>query len=395
MKRFVGFAVAGMAAASCMAADWPQWRGPDRNGISKETGWLAPGAAAKQVWKAEVGAGYSSVSVSDGKLYTMGNKDGQDSVLCLNATDGKELWRHSYPCKAGSYSGPRCTPTVENGKVYTLSREGLLLCFAAQDGAVKWERNLAATLHASAPNWGFAGSPLVQGDLVIVNVGDSGTALNKETGEPVWNSSGGGASYATPVPFAKADKPAVALFVQKAVVGVEAASGKKLWEYPWSTSYDVNAPDPIVIGDKVFITSGYGRGAALLDVSGAQPKVEWENKNLASHFSSVVLFKDCLYGITGNAGGGELRCVELASGKVNWSNKETGFGSLIMADGKLIVLNEKGTLFVFELNPDGCGELWKGTVLGPTCWTPPVLCNGLIYCRNEKGTLVAVDLRGK
>lgn len=399
MKRKASLSIAVVALALAVqtgrADDWPQWRGPERNSISKETGWFAPGATAKIAWKASVGAGYSSVAVSGGRLYTMGNKDGQDAIVCLNAADGKEQWRYSYPCRPGSYAGPRCTPTVTDGKVYALSREGVALCLDAKDGAEKWKRDLAKEQGVEAPTWGFASSPLILGKRMIVNVGGSGTALDKDTGEPVWKSSGKGASYASAVPFVFAGKPAVALFAQKALIAVDEASGAKLWEHPWSTSYDVNAPDPEIMVDKILITSGYGRGAALLDVAGATPKVAWENKSIASHFSSLVLRDGYVYGVTGNTGGGELRCIKAATGEVKWSSGATGFGSLIMADGKLIVLNEKGTLFVFKAAPDACEELWKGKVQEPTCWTPPALANGLIYCRNEKGELVAVDVRGQ
>lgn len=397
MKRSIWVAVLGLAVGvqAGRADDWPQWRGPDRNGISKETGWFATGAVAKTVWKASVGAGYSSVAVSGGKLYTMGNEKDKDAIVCLNAVTGAEQWRYEYPCRSGSHAGPRCTPAVSDGKVYALSREGMLVCLDAKDGSEKWKRDLAKEQGAEAPGWGFASSPLLRGTRVIVNVGGSGTAVDKDSGEPVWKSGGKGAGYASAVPLTVMGKPALALFAQKGLIAVDEASGARLWEHAWSTSYDVNAPDPVVVGDKVLITSGYGRGAALLDVAGAVPKVVWENKSIASQFSSVVLLDGHLYGITGNTGGGELRCIKADTGEVKWSYGKTGFGSLIMADGKLIVLNEQGTIFVVKVATEACSVLWEGKVHEPTCWTMPALANGLIYCRNAKGNLVAVDLRGR
>ena len=381
-------------AVTTFANDWPQFRGPSRDGISTETGWFKTGVTARVVWEAHVGTGYSGQAIKDARLYTMGNQQGKDTVYCLDAVTGKTIWEHSYACEGGSYAGPRSTPTVEGESVFVASRSGLLLCLDARKGEPMWQRDFAKEMGLKLPGWGVAGSPLVVGDRVIVNVGTHGLAVDKATGATKWDSGPEGTGYASPVLLQQTGRMEVVVFAAKAVVGVDPATGKKLWEHPWNTSYDVNAADPLAWGGKVLITSGYGRGATLLNVAGDQPKVEWENKNLASHFSSPVMAGGYLYGVSGNTGKGDVRCVELASGATKWTCNEAGFGSLMLADGTLIILSEKGKLTLAVAAPDAWRELWSQQVLEGVCWTMPALCNGLIYCRNDKGHLVCLDLRG-
>jgi outer membrane protein assembly factor BamB len=330
----------------------------------------------------------------------MGNAAGEDAVVCLNALTGAEIWKFRYPCQPGGYPGPRATPVIENKRVYTLSREGLLLCLDLGQGTVVWQANLAKELGAKTPGWGFSGSPLVQGDLVIANVGSAGCAVKKADGSIAWKSGGEPAGYAGPVVFEFQGKPAVALFGGKALLALDAASGAMLWQYPWETSYDVNAADPIVLGTRLFITSGYGRGANLLDfskVENSRPAAVYasDSKELCAHFSTPVLLGGDLYGIDGNTGRGQLRCVDPLTGKAKWTEKAVGFGALMVADGKLIIQNEKGELIVAEASPAGYKELARGTVLGGTCWTMPVLANGRVYCRNDKGNLACVEFVAK
>jgi len=398
MRGKVLSALIGISAAVTVgvkAADWPQWRGPERNGISSEQGWLKEGSLPRTVWEADVGAGYSSVAVKGGKLYTMGNHGGSDAVLCLDSAKGTELWKKTYPCGGGGYPGPRATPTVDGKAVFTLSREGQLLCLDADTGAVTWQRELKSDMGADVPQWGFASSPLVFGTAVIVNVGSHGLAVDKQTGKTLWESGKSGASYAAIIPMDRNGKPALLVFSAMGLVSVDAATGAKQWDFPWKTSYDVNAPDPVAWGDKVLITSGYGRGSALLQVGTGAPKALWETKTLASHFASPVLWKDWIYGVTGNTGGGQVCCVDPANGQAKWTHKEAGFCALSLADGKLVLLNEKGTLLVADAVPDGYHERFSAKVLDGTCWTAPTVSGGLVYVRNDKGHLLALDLTGK
>ena len=392
--------VVALAGLGSHAADWPQWRGPDRTGISKEGGWLPEAAVARVIWKASVGSGYSAVAVVGERVVTMGNAPNEDTVWCLSATNGAVVWKKSYPCAAGSYPGPRVTPTVEGQRVYTFSRAGLLLCLDLATGDTKWQVDLCKEAGAQPPQWGFAGSPLMHETLVIVNACAAGCAVDKATGRVVWKSAAQPSGYASPVAYTLSGQSCVAIFGAKGLTGVEAATGTRVWDYAWETSYDVNAPDPIIEGSKVLITSGYGRGAILLDLAKVlqgHPTPAWpqDSKDLAAHFTTPVLWKGYLYGIDGNAGKGQLRCLDFATGAVQWTEPSVGFGGLMLADGRLIILNEKGILLVADAAPGGYKERLRSTVLGPTCWTMPVLANGRIYCRNEKGDLACVELTPK
>jgi len=378
------------------ANEWPCFRGAEHNSISTETGWKlsASGKQVKPVWTAAVGDGYSAVSIKDGKLFTMGYADKKDYVYCLDAATGKEIWKQSYSSTKGSHAGPRATPSIEGDKVYSLGRNGDVLCMNVKDGSIVWKKNVINDFGAVNIQWGLAGSPYVYGDGVLVNAGNHGIMLNKKDGSKIWSSASGKGGYSTAVAYTKGTIPCFAIFGQKGMYGIDAKSGKKLWFYEWKTSYDVNAADPTIVGDKVFITSGYRRGCTLIDISGTAPKKVWENKEMASQFSSPVYSDGHLYGIDGNAGKGELKCIDFKTGKVKWS-ENTGFGSLMAADGKLIILNEKGMLSIAKLSPGGYSEIASAKVMNPKgakCWTMPVLCNAMIYCRDSKGKLVCIDV---
>src|SRR3954471_19340904 len=199
-----------------IANDWPRWRGPDLNGISKEKEWSVswPTEGAKQLWKASVGIGFSSVAVADGRLFTLGNKEETDTVHCFDSESGKQLWKHSYPCPLDPIyyeGGPGSTPTVDGPDVYTLSKRGHLFCFEAATGKLLWKKNLMEEVGAEKPRWGFAGSPLIQSNLVIVNVGAAGTALDKSNGNIAWKSDTNATGYATPIPFAASGERCVAI----------------------------------------------------------------------------------------------------------------------------------------------------------------------------------------
>ncbi len=382
-------------ARPVFATDWPQWRGPSRKGISPETQWTArwpAGGGPRRLWSRQVGQGFSSVAVSEGRLYTMGNDNNQDVVSCLQATTGKVLWQTRYPAAAGDYGGPRATPTVHGGNVYTLSRDGLALCLNAATGKQVWRRDIARETRAAAPGWGFAGSPLIQGGLVLFNIGRSGVGLNKTTGKIVWSSGAGTSGYASPVPFSLPSKQSgVAIFGADGIVAVNPASGRVLWQHPWKTSFDVNAADPMFSGDRVFISSNYGKGGALLRVGGGRPAVVWENRNMRNHFNSSVLVGGALYGNDENT----LKCIDLQTGAERWRMRGMGKGGLIAAGGRLLVLTERGELVIVSATPERFNEIARAKVMDGTCWTHPVLANGLVYCRSHEGSLVCLDLRSK
>ena len=394
--RLLALAAAGGISTQAPALDWPCFRGPDHNGISQEKDWSSqwPAGGPKQLWKAKVGIGFASFSVSQNRVFTVGNAADQDTVFCFDANSGAEIWKRTYEAKLDPKyyeGGPSATPTVEGDRVYTLTKRGVAHCLDAAKGTEIWSRDMAGELKATMPTWGFASSVLIEGDLAILNVGSTGAALDKKTGKMIWSSGPEEAGYATAVPFAAGAGRAVMLAVKQDVVAVQVKDGKELWRFPWKTQYDINAADPILSGSKVFISSGYNHGGGVFDVGSQPPKLVWENKNLRNHFNSCVLLDGHLYGVDEN----QLRCVVFNTGEVKWTDKVSGKGSLMLADGKLIVLTEKGELLVAAASPDGFKPTSRGQVLGGKCWTAPVLANGKIYCRNAAGDVVCVDVSGK
>ncbi len=383
-------------AAAARAADWPNFRGPNHNGISPETGLnlrFGP-AGPRKVWTAPVGQGFSSISVAGGKAYTMGNDGRNDTVWCLNATNGQVVWRYTYPCDpgGGGYGGPRATPSVEGNRVYSQSNDGRVYCLDTANGKVIWLRNVAGEVRASQPQWGFAGSPLIEGNLVYVNIGRAGVGLDKATGRVVWTSGAGSSGYSTPVPFTQGGQKSIAMFVGEGVMGVHPTTGKQMWVHPWETSYEVNAADPIIIGDTCFISSGYNHGCALLSIGSGRPKVIWENRNMRNHFNASVIHN---WGIFGNDDG-TLRCLDSRTGAEKWSTRGMGKGGVILADGTLIALTERGELVTAEATPAKYTELGRAKLLNSRsnqCWSQPALANGLIYVKSYEGELVCVDVK--
>ena len=398
MKIALRLAALCLAASVLTAAaeDWPRYRGPDANGISKETGWLAkwPAEGPKPLWKAQVGIGFASFSVSQGHVFTLGNANDTDTVYCFDAGTGAVIWKHAFASKLDPKyyeGGPSATPTVDGDRVYIFSKRGLLQCLDATKGAVVWSKDLSTELKAKMPTWGFSSSVLIEGDLALLNVGSAGAAFEKKTGKVVWSSGTDESGYSTPVPFGPAGDRAVALAVKQHLIALRVKDGKELWRYPWKTQYDINAADAILSGSKVFVSSGYNHGGAVVEVSGAAPRLVWENKNMRNQFSSSVLWQGHIYGIDEN----QLRCLVFETGEVKWTEKSVGKCGLMLADGKLIVLGEKGELVIAEANPEAFKPVSRAQVLGGKCWTAPVLANGRIYCRNAAGDVVCLDVSGK
>jgi outer membrane protein assembly factor BamB len=396
MKITSCLAIIALSAVVAPAADWPNFRGPTHDGISKETGWTAewPADGPKVLWKAKVGMGFSAVTVASGKAYTQGNTKDEDTIFCFDANTGTPVWKHSYaaPLDPKYYEGgTSATPTVDGDRVYTISKRGIIHCLGAADGKVIWTKNLQEELGAKIPDWGFAGSFFIEGDLAILNIGAAGTALDKKTGKVVWTSGTEESGYSTPVPYDAGGERAVMLAIKQDVVAVKIKDGKQLWRFPWKTQYNVNAANPILSGSKVFISSGYNRGGGVFDISKNPPAKVWENKNMRNHMASSVLWQGHLYGVDEN----QLRCVVFDTGEVKWTDKVTGKGSLMLADGKLIVLTERGELIVANPSPEGFKAISRAQVVGGKCWSAPTLANGKIYVRTGPGDVVCLDVSGK
>jgi outer membrane protein assembly factor BamB len=382
------------------ASDWPHWRGPSRDGISSETGWFSrwPSNGPAKLWESKVGIGFSSVAVSKGALFTMGNEQDKDIVHCLDALSGAKRWTHSYPCKLEPNNfegGPLSTPSVDGDRLYTLSKEGHLFCLDAAKGQVVWSKHLVADFQAQPPHWGFSASPLVLGDAVIVTAGGKGAAciaLRKSNGELLWQAGDDKGGYATSKPFVWNDKKLLAEFNAFGLVIRDQATGAESARWKWKTSYDINAITPIVEGSRVFIASGYSRGGILVDIGGEAPVQVWQQKRIRSDFATPVLWRDHLYGVDDKA----LVCIEFATGAIRWAQDGFGKGCLIVAGGKLIVQTEtSGELVVVEANPMAYNELARTKLWDGQSSIMPVLANGLLYAKNNAGTLVCLDVRRK
>jgi outer membrane protein assembly factor BamB len=395
MKTLVTFFVL-ITACSAIATDWPQWRGPQRNGISDEKAWTAhwPASGLKTLWTANVGIGFSAFSVADGRVFTTGNESNTDTVFCFDAASGKLNWKQSYPADLGDKyfeGGTAATPTIDGSRVYQLSRWGDVFCYEAASGKVVWSKNVQKETGFRIPDWGYSGSPLVQGSLLLLNVGSAGVALNKADGKIVWKSSDNDAGYSTPLPFKRGGESLALIATGKTFVAVNVQSGAKIWEFPWPTRFGVNAADPIVSGDYVFISAGYNRGSALVKFGETTPV--WQNRELRNQFNSSILIDGHLYGIDNdNNTRASLKCMEIKSGAVKWTDQGVGFGSLMAADGKLIVLSAKGELITAKPTPEKFDVISRAQVLKGKCWTVPVLANGRIYCRNAAGDVVCLDV---
>lgn len=338
-----------------------------------------------------MGVGYSSVSVCRGRVYTMGNAKDTDTVYCLDADTGAVIWRRSYACKGGVHPGTRATPTVHGQRVYTFSRAGHVFCFEAASGKVVWSKNLCDELKVKSLRWGLSSSPLIEKNLVILSAGTCAVALDASDGKILWRAESDLASYASPVAFGAPGQRRVLVMAGEEAVCLRVADGKALWRHPWRPRYPNNCSDPIVSGDKVFLSSGYGQGCALLQIGPGKPTVLWQNRYLKTHIDSPVLWGGHVFGFDGDIRGRlSLQCLEFKTGELKWS--EPVKGSLTLADGKLIVLTTEGELIVAKAVATGFKPLARAKVLSGTCWTAPVLSGRGIYCRSHQGDLVCLDV---
>ncbi|HEV3261312.1 MAG TPA: PQQ-binding-like beta-propeller repeat protein [Gemmataceae bacterium] len=380
------------------AADWPCWRGPHHDGISRETGLLKswPASGPRVLWKTDLTGGYSSVVVAGGRLFTQTKDQKEDLVLCVDALTGKKLWEARHAADYAKFpsldkrflTGPKTTPSVDGDRVYALANTGLLQCLDVRTGKPVWERNLLKLADRSCPEYGYCNSPLVVSDVLFVHPGghkgNSVACLNKKDGRVVWQALNDRIGWATPISIKAAGVPQLIYFTGQGGVGVSPADGKLLWRSDWKTAFDINAATPIYADGCLFLSSNYGNGGVLLRLkSKGNPEVVWKSRAMENHFSTSVLYRGHLYGFSTD----RLRCVEFMTGKVKWDKAGLGKGSLLIADGLLIVLGEQGTLVLADATPKGYAEKARWQALDGTCWSVPVLANGKLYLRNERRLL--------
>lgn len=389
-------------STAVVGEDWPCFRGPDHNGISSETEWRRNWSetAPEAVWRAEVGIGFSAVSVVGGRVVTTGHQEGEEVTWCLASDTGKVLWSHRHKSDLGAkfyIGGPGATPSIdpETGDVYVLGKWGQLFCLRLNDGTERWRRNLVQDHDLLVPDWGFNGSALVAGDLVIVNMGTSGIALERTSGKTKWASEGSEAGYSTPVPYQADGRQLVVVSSGEGFSGVELATGESVWSVPWFTRYGVNAADPIVWKDRVFVSSGYSKGAGQFALSAEVGELRsvWKQRRFRAQQNAPVRIGGYLYGFDGDSSSrAKLKCVEWDSGEVVWEDESFGYGALSAAGEHLILIGAEGQLGVAVASPKAFHPVMGGKVLERDCWTVPVLVDGRILCRNSHGNLVCLDV---
>ena len=388
------------------SSDWPQWHGPNRTSISAETGllktWPADGPAI--VWSiSNLGEGYGSIAIKGDRIYVQGVKDGQSSVFCLNRADGKTVWVTPLGARLGQDRGPgpRGTPTVDGDKLYALSESGELGCLKTSDGSVVWRRNILKDFGGQNPKWLISESPLIDGDRLVVTPGGQGAgivALNKTDGKTIWTTKelSDEAGYSSCIATDVGGVRTIVGFTGRAGVGVRATDGKLMWRYEPVSNRTANIATPIVHDNKVFYTSDYGTGCALLGLKaeGGEVKAQeiYFSREMKNHHGGVVLHNGYIYGFNSAI----LSCVEFATGKTVWRDRSVGKGTLTYADGQLYLLSEKNVVGLAEASPAGYKETGRFQIAdqGWPSWAHPVVCGGKFYIRNQ-GTLACYDVKAK
>lgn len=389
--------------------DWPQWQGPNRDAISAETGLLAewPPAGPPLVWKAQgLGGGYSMTAIVAGRIYGMSYRDVDEVVWALDEKDGKEIWttRIALAKKVDWGEGSRATPTVDGDRLYVLGVGGMLACLETATGKVQWQQDLAKDFGGQMPNWGFAESPLVDGDMVVCTPGGSGgtiLALNKKTGATVWRTKDlkDTPCYSSIIKITIDGVPQYIQMTDQNVVGVASADGRVLWRAARRGRVAV-IPTPIYQANHVYVTSGYGVGCNQFKITSENGNFKAEevyaNRNMVNHHGGVLRIGEYLYGHSDSGG---WTCQEFKTGNVAWKNGGVGKGSVTYADGRLYMRSEgsKGTLALVEPTPDGYME--KGRFDQPDrsakpSWPHPVIANGKLYLRDQ-GVLLCYDVKKK
>ena len=419
LKRSLAFALLLVLPSFLIAADWPQWRGPLRNDISVEKGLLKswPADGPKLLWMAEkCGNAYSGMAVVGDVVYSMGADDAKNGnreyVFALNVKDGQEIWRKEIDAKFYSNNwggGPRCTPTVDGEFLYVIGGGGTIACLKAKDGGVVWSKSATKDLGGNVPGWGYCESPLIDGDkLICTPGGKNGTlaALDKKSGEVIWRSKAAtdGAGYGSAIIANCVGIKQYIQFASKGMIGVKADDGKVLWTSKTAANGTANIPTPIVKGDDVFVTSGYGAGCGLVhlasdDKGGITPTTVYDNRDMSNHHGGVILVGDHIFGHSDSKG---WVCMEFATGKVVWADRTFGKGSIICADGAFYCFSERdGSVVKIEISTAAWKEtsrfkLPKSSKIrsgSGAIWTHPTIANGRLYLRDQD-LLFCFDLRG-
>jgi outer membrane protein assembly factor BamB len=381
-------------------ASWPEFRGPDRDGVIHQpirVSWdgLTP------MWKKPVGGGRASFAVADGRAFTIEQRQKNEVVAAYDVMTGKELWTNAWPGRfsqwMGGGEGPRATPTWADGNVFALGGEGEFRCLDAASGRVVWRTNILKDAGAKNLRWGMAASPLILGDAVIVlpggPAGKSIVAYNRATGALLWTALNDKQAYVSPMKVTLGGIPQLLIVSATRLMGVSLDRRTVLWEFPWTTDHDVNAAQPVVVGDKrVFYSSGYGTGAAVVELTKTSDRFDarevWRTTRMKNRQSSSVLHDGVIYGLDE----GILACLDAATGALKWKGGRYGFGQVLLAGGHLVVITEDGELVLVAASPDKLSEIARVPALDGETWNVPAFADGILLVRNTS-QMAAFDLR--
>jgi outer membrane protein assembly factor BamB len=422
---WVGFVALVAGGASLRAEDWPQWRGPQRDGVWRETGVVEKFAGAELPikWRAKISAGYSGPTVAAGKVYVTdrlterGNP--QERIHCFHEQTGEPLWTVAYPCDYGTVryaAGPRACVTIDDGKAYALGSTGWLHCLDAASGKILWKRDLEKDHKIEMPIWGITAAPLVEGNLLLLHIGGKDgaciVAVNKDSGEDVWKALNDRGQYSTPLVVDQAGERVAICWTGDRVAGVQVGNGRKLWEEIWTPrNMPIGVATPIIEGDRVFFTSFYD-GALMLKLDREKPAVEklWklvgpDEQNtdaLQSIISTPVFENGYIYGVDSY---GELRCLDAKTGERIWEDQKAvpkarwSTIHFVKNGDRYFLFNERGELIIAKLSPKGYEEISRAKLLEPTldqlrqrggvCWSHPAFANKHVFARNDKEIVCA------
>jgi outer membrane protein assembly factor BamB len=395
-------AAAPLSARPEPAPFWTDFRGPRRDGHYDErrilTTW--PSAGLKPMWKQPIGGGYASFVIASGRAFTLEQRGNDEVVAAYDLATGRELWTNAWAAAFREFmggDGPRATPTWHDGLVYALGGEGELRCLESATGRVVWRTNILADAGAKNLGWGMAASPLVVNNTVVVLPGgpngQSVVAYDRRTGKRAWSALDDQQAYSSPMLVTLGGVRQLLVFSATRLMGLAPDRGDVLWEHPWKTQFDVNASQPLVLGEnRVFISSGYGTGATVLELTPADNRFSvrevWRNIRMKNQFTSAVEHDGFIYGLDESI----LACIDATTGDLKWKGGRYGYGQVLLASGHLIVLTEDGDLVLVRATPDRHEEIVRFPVLDGKTWNHPAISGGYLLVRNIS-EMAAFDLR--
>lgn len=390
------------AEATAPRAFWPDFRGPNRDGRYDEapirTSW--PSEGLRLLWKQPIGLGYASFVVADGRAFTIEQRRGQEVASAYDLETGRELWTSGWDASFNESmggDGPRATPTYHDGRVYALGALGELRSLNAATGALVWRRNILDDAGASNLVWGMSGSPLVVDDTIVVLPGGprgkSVAAYDRLSGAPRWASLDDSQAYTSPMLVTLGGVRQLLVVSASRVMGLAIDGGRLLWDYPWVTEYGINAAQPLLLGgDRVFMSAGYGHGAAVIEVARKgdtfSTRTVWQNTRMKNKFSSSVLHQGSIYGLDEAI----LACVDAATGELRWKGGRYGYGQVLLAGDHLIVLTESGDVALVRATPERHEEVAMFPAIEGKTWNHPVVAGGRLLVRNLR-EMAAFDIQ--